>query len=165
MNEITELLSKSDFKDMIRIFNEEKVQFIVIGGTAVIIYGYTRLTKDLDLWVWANPANAIRIVKALEKFGAPMHEITAEDFEKEGTIFQIGVAPIRIDIITATVGVKFEEAFRNIENIEADGINIPLISISDLIENKKATGRPQDLIDVEHLEAILKRKKGIGKKA
>jgi predicted nucleotidyltransferase len=153
-----ELFSKEDFKDMVRIFNEEGVQYILLGGMAVIIHGYARSTKDLDLWVWANPENAVRVMRALEKFGAPMHDISVKDFEKEGTIFQIGVRPIRIDIITATVGINFAEAYQNIEKINVDGVNIPLISIPDLIKNKKATGRLTDLNDVEHLEVILKRK-------
>jgi predicted nucleotidyltransferase len=152
------LLSKEDFKDMVRALNEENVRFILLGGFAVIIHGYTRSTKDLDLWIWANPENAVRIIRALEKFGAPMHDVSTKDFEKEGTIFQIGVQPIRIDIITAATGISFEEAYKNVENICVDGINVPLISIPDLIQNKKATARPQDLIDVEHLEVILKRK-------
>jgi len=152
------LSSQKDFKDMISIFNEEEVEFMVIGGMAVMIHGYVRATKDLDLWVWANSENSIRVIKALEKFGAPMDSISAADFEQEGVIFQIGVEPIRIDIITAPAGIKFEEVYPNIQIVEIDGLKIPLISIPDLIKNKKATGRSQDLTDVKHLERILKLK-------
>jgi len=159
-----EMLLKEDFRDILSIFNEENVQYMLVGGLAAILHGYSRFTRDIDLFVWPNAENAVRIIKALEKFGAPMHDISAEDFEKEGTIFQIGFAPIRIDIITAIDGINFKEAYENIQIAEVDALKIPLISLLDLIRNKKAVGRGQDLVDVEHLEVILRRKSANGKK-
>ncbi|MDR2728115.1 MAG: nucleotidyl transferase AbiEii/AbiGii toxin family protein [Chitinispirillales bacterium] len=153
-----EMLLKEDFYDILHIFNEESVQYMVVGGLAAILHGYSRFTKDIDLLVWPNQENAIRVMKALEKFGAPMHDISAADFEKEGTVFQIGIAPVRIDIITAVAEVNFKEAYQRAQMTEIDGLKVPLISIPDLIRNKKAAGRGQDLVDVEHLEVILKRK-------
>ncbi|MDR2577201.1 MAG: nucleotidyltransferase [Chitinispirillales bacterium] len=155
MNALEEMILEVDYKDMIVAFIDEDVRFLLIGGRAVGAYGYPRATKDLDLWVWANPENSVRVIKALEKFGAPMDHISAKDFAKEGTIFQIGVAPVRIDIITATVGVTFEEAHSNLVIMEIDGLKIPVISLTDLIKNKKAAGRQRDLNDVQHLEKIL----------
>jgi predicted nucleotidyltransferase len=158
MNAIKEMLAKRDYNDMLQIFNEEKVRFIVIGGMAAMLHGYVRATKDLDLWVLANQENSVRVINALRKFGAPMDDISEKDFEKEGVIFQIGVDPIRIDVTTTIEGIKFDEAYSNIEMVEIDGVNIPLISISDLIRNKKASGRMQDLADIAQLEKILERK-------
>jgi predicted nucleotidyltransferase len=153
-----ELLLKKDYSDIIKIFLEENVTFLLIGGISMNLHGYVRATKDLDLWVQASKENAPKIIKALAKFGAPMKDISAQDFEKEGTVFQIGVVPIRIDIITQIAGIKFDEAIQNAKIIEIDGINIPTISLHDLIKNKKATGRLQDLADAEKLEQVLKRK-------
>jgi len=150
-----EPLLKKDFIDMIKIFIEEQVQFLLVGGISINLYGYIRATKDLDLWVLASKENAPKIIKSLAKFGAPMQDISLQDFEKEGTIFQIGVEPIRIDVITKIAGIKFEEAIRNYNAMEIDGINIPTISLPDLIKNKKSTGRLRDLADAEVLEKIL----------
>jgi len=164
MNAAQEMLSKRDFRDILQIFNEENVQYMIVGGLAAILHGYMRLTKDIDLLVWPNPENAVRVMEALEKFGAPMHDISAADFEKEGTIFQIGIAPVRIDVLTAIDKVNFKEAYENVQISEIHGLKIPLISIPDLIRNKKAAGRGQDLVDVEHLEVILRRKSAKEKK-
>lgn len=158
MNLAEEMLAQKDFYDMLRIFNEENVQYLLVGGLAAILHGYERITKDIDLLVWPNKDNSVRIMKALESFGAPLHDISAEDFEKEGTVFQIGVQPIRIDIITQIVEVNFEDAYKNAQIVEINELKIPLISIPDLIRNKKAAGRRKDLDDAEHLEVILKRR-------
>jgi len=149
---------QDDFKDMIKILLEEKVKFILVGGIAVILYGHVRGTKDLDLWVYANPQNAPLLIKALAKFGAPMQDIFASDFELEGTVFQIGTAPVRIDIITRIAGLNFEEAMHNVNIMEIDGLQVPVISIEDLIKNKKASGRFQDLADARVLEKILEKR-------
>jgi len=158
MKKIDEVFSKRDFTDILDIFIEEDVKFMIIGGVAIMLHGYVRLTEDLDLWVWANPENAAKIVKALIKFGAPMENISEEDFEKEEMIIQLGVKPIRIDVTTKIEGITFEEAYPNAQKIEIDGKLLPVISINDLIKNKKASGRKKDLIDVERLEKIQKAK-------
>jgi predicted nucleotidyltransferase len=102
------------------------------------------------------------VVEALAKFGAPMQDISVRDFESEGTIFQIGVEPVRIDVITKVAGLKFEEAIQNAKMMEIEELNVPTISLQDLIKNKKASGRHRDLDDVESLEKILERSKGRG---
>jgi predicted nucleotidyltransferase len=150
---------EKDYKDLISIFIEEKVKFLLVGGYAVGLYGHPRPTKDLDLWVYANSENAPLVIKALAKFGDPMQDISVQDFETEGTIFQIGVEPVRIDVITRIAGIKFEEAIINAKIIKIEELNIPIISLPDLIINKKASGRHRDLDDVESLEKILENKK------
>jgi len=154
----TKFVLQDDFKDMLKILLEENVKFILVGGIAVILYGHVRGTKDLDLWVYADPQNAPLLIKALARFGAPMQDISASDFELEGTVFQIGTAPIRIDIITRIAGLNFEEAMHNINIMEIDGLQVPVISIEDLIKNKKASGRFQDLADARILEKILEKR-------
>jgi predicted nucleotidyltransferase len=158
MNDFNKMIIEDDFRDMIAALLEENVQFLLIGGYAVSLHGYQRMTKDIDFWVLASPENSVRLMSALEKFGAPTHDISAKDFEIAGTNYQIGVIPVRIDIITKLAGVEFEEAYQNMNIIEVDGLKIPVISITDLIANKKAAGRDRDLVDVRHLEVILKRK-------
>jgi len=153
-----EFTLKDDYKDMIKILLEENVKFILVGGIAVILYGHVRGTKDLDLWVYANSQNAPLLIKALAKFGAPMQDVFSSDFELEGTIFQIGTEPIRIDIITKIAGLNFEEAMNNVNIMEIDGLQVPVISIEDLIKNKKASGRFQDLADARVLEKILEKR-------
>jgi len=152
-----EPLLKKDFSDMIKIFLEEQVQFLLVGGISINLYGYVRTTKDMDLWVQASKENSAKVIAALAKFGAPMQDVSVQDFEKEGMVFQIGVEPIRIDVLTRITGVKFEDAIKNVKIMEIDGINIPTISIQDLIKNKKASGRHKDLADAEVLEKILEK--------
>jgi len=157
MSDLNDMIIEADYLDMVAALIDEKVQFLLVGGYAVGLHGYQRSTKDIDFWVLANPENAVRLTKALEKFGAPMHDFSAKDFEKKGTNFQIGVAPIRIDIITEIAGVEFEDAYRNMKPIDVNGYEIPVISIPDLIKNKRHTGRNRDLDDAEHLDVILKK--------
>jgi predicted nucleotidyltransferase len=155
MSKSERMIIEDDYIDMIAALIDENVRFLLVGGYAVGLHGYQRSTKDIDFWVSASQENAVRLTRALEKFGAPMREFSAKDFEEKGTNFQIGVAPMRIDIITEIAGVDFEEAYKNMKTVEVDGHKIPVISISDLIKNKKHTGRMRDLDDAEHLEVIL----------
>jgi predicted nucleotidyltransferase len=157
MKKQKDLTFAKDYLDILEIFLAENVQFMIIGGYAVGLWGHPRATKDLDLWIWANSENAVKVVKALKIFGAPMDDISEKDFEKEGIVFQIGVEPVRIDITTTIEGIHFEEAYPNMQNADINGMKVPLISIEDLIKNKKASGRLQDLADNERLEKIQKR--------
>ncbi|MCL1945527.1 MAG: nucleotidyltransferase [Chitinivibrionia bacterium] len=150
-----------DFKDMFKEFNKQGVKYVLVGGLATILYGYQRLTQDLDLFILANSQNAELVMKALIKYGAPMEMVSKEDFEKEGTTFQMGVKPNRIDILTAISGIKFDEVYKNAIDVEVDELEFKMISIEDLIKNKLASGRKRDLDDVENLEEILLRRKGL----
>lgn len=147
-----------DYRDMLHALSDEKVSFILVGAYALAAHGYPRATMDIDIWVMPSPRNAEAVLRALRRFGAPLHNLTREDFQKEGTIFQIGIAPRRIDIITAASGLKFEEVFQNSISIIIEGIEVHIPSIDDLIRNKRATGRTKDLADIEALESLKKSK-------
>jgi hypothetical protein len=141
-----------DFRDLLAEFNAKRVEYLVVGGHALAAHGLVRATKDLDLWVRPDPANAVRVIAALVSFGAPLQDLTESDLASDGTIFQIGVPPIRIDVITSIDGVAFEDAWpARIEARFADQ-TVPVLSRADLIRNKRTAGRPQDLLDVDWLE-------------
>jgi hypothetical protein len=142
----------SDFSDLLKLFNEYGVRYLVIGGYAVIQYAEPRFTKDLDLWISTDTTNALAVYKALKSFGAPLAGMTEADFLEEGYFYQMGVPPIRVDIMMGIPGIDFESSWQNRNEIEFDGLSVPFISKQDLIVSKKASGRPQDLIDAELLE-------------
>ena len=101
-----------DYRDMLRALSDENVRFILVGAYALAAHGYPRATLDIDIWVMPSPQNAEAVLRALSRFGAPLHNLTKEDLQRDGTIFQIGVAPRRINIITAASGLQFEETYR-----------------------------------------------------
>jgi hypothetical protein len=140
-----------DFKDMLQCLLDEKVDFLLVGGYAMAAHGYPRATKDMDIWVWPHPDNATKVCKALTRFGAPMEGINSKDFAQPGIVFQIGVPPNRIDISTLADGVDFSECQRSRLIVDIEGIAIPIISKADIIKNKRAAGRPQDLVDANVL--------------
>ncbi len=141
-----------DFADLLRIFYEEKVEYLIVGAYAVIFYTEPRYTKDLDIWVNPTPENAKRVWRALERFGAPLIDVKLEDFTNRELVYQIGVAPNRIDILMGIEGVDFEEAYsRKVESRYGD-IPIYLISKEDLIKSKEEAGRLQDRLDLEKLK-------------
>jgi predicted nucleotidyltransferase len=148
-----------DYKEMLQCLLEENVRFLLVGAYAVAVHGFPRATKDIDFFVWATPENAANLMRALTKFGAPLHDISEADLSSEGIIFQIGNSPRRIDIITNISGVKFEQAYANKATISIEGIDVPVISLEDLIANKRASARTQDLADVEKLESISLQKR------
>jgi len=143
-----------DFRDLLFGFDDEKVEFLVIGGHAVTRHGYLRATFDLDVFVRPSTENAPRVMAALAKFGAPLtaHGVTTADFAKTGTIYQIGVPPCRIDVLTSIAGVTFDEAWASRVNGRIDGRTIAFIGREALIRNKRAAGRPKDIVDADHLE-------------
>lgn len=143
-----------DYKDMLRALSDEKVKFILVGAYALAAHGYPRATMDIDIWIMPSPDNTEAVLRALRRFGAPLHNLTKEDLQKDATIFQIGVAPRRIDIITAASGLQFEHTYQNSIMVNIDGIDVRIPSIEDLIINKKATGRTKDLADAEALESL-----------
>ena len=141
-----------DFSGLLREFNAYAVEYLVVGAHALAAHGHVRATKDLDVWVRPSAENATRVMQALSAFGAPFGDLTEEDLTRRGTIFQIGVPPLRIDVITAIDGVEFSEAWtRKFEGRFGD-VPAFVLSKSDLIKNKKTAGRLQDLADAEALE-------------
>lgn len=145
----------SDYSDMLHVLSKHNVKFMLVGGFALAAHGYPRATLDIDLWVLASNENAVAVYSALKEFGTPMTGLTPGDFAEEGMIFQIGVAPRRIDIITKIDGVDFNDAYAKATPLPLNGISIPVISLSDLLVNKKASNRLKDLADVELLKNLL----------
>lgn len=143
-----------DYRDILHALSDENVRFILVGAYALAAHGYPRATMDIDIWVMPSPENAEAVLRALRRFGSPLHNLTQNDLEVDGTIFQIGIAPRRIDIITEATGLKFEQAYQNSVLVNIDGIDVHIPSIDDLIINKKATGRTKDLADAEALELL-----------
>ena len=143
-----------DYRDMLQSLVDERVRFLLVGAYALAAHGYPRATMDIDIWVMPAPDNAAAVLRALRRFGAPLHELTKADLEKEGTVFQIGVAPRRIDIITTASGLNFDEAFSHATTVGIEGIAVRIPSVADLIRNKRASGRTKDLADAEALEEL-----------
>jgi len=141
-----------DFSDLLSMLREEKAEFLVVGAHALALQGHIRATKDLDVWIRSTPENAPRVHRALARFGAPMTGIEPQEFATHGFIFQIGVAPIRIDIITSIEGIGFEDAWTDHLVGKFFGQDVPALSRRALLLNKRAAGRPQDLADVDWLE-------------
>jgi predicted nucleotidyltransferase len=141
------------FVEMLSELSDAEVEFLVIGAHAVAAHGYLRGTRDLDVWIRPVPENAQRVWRALVNFGAPLRDVTVHDLSTPGTIYQIGADPIRIDLLTAPAGVDFEEAWANRAMVTIDGRAFPFLGKADLIKSKRAAGRRQDLLDLDHLEA------------
>ena len=125
---------------------------MIVGAHAVAAHGQPRATGDLDIWVRATSDNAERVFSALKNFGAPLSNLSTEDLSHSGTVFQIGVAPSRIDVLTSITGVAFDEAWKSKIQITIENLTIFCIGKNELLVNKKATGRPKDLADVDLLE-------------
>jgi predicted nucleotidyltransferase len=143
-----------DYKDILHALSDEKVRFLLVGAYALAAHGYPRATMDIDIWVMPSPDNADAVLRALRRFGASLQNLTREDLQKDGTIFQIGVSPRRIDIITSASGLQFEPVYQNSIPVNIEGIEVRIPPIDDLIVNKKATGRTKDAADVEVLESL-----------
>ena len=140
-----------DFNEFVELFVANDVRFLVVGGYALAAHGYPRATDDFDAWVWANSENAEKIVECLTEFGFGKLNLSADDFTTPDRVVQLGYPPYRIDIITSITGVEFENAWANRWVIDVDGMLVPFIGRDDLLKNKRATGRPKDLLDVEYL--------------
>ena len=142
----------SDFSDLLRIFNDNNVRYLIIGGYAVVQYAEPRYTKDLDIWISTDITNAKSVYKALEEFGAPLEKLTEKDFAEEGYFYQMGVPPVRVDILMGIPGVAFEKAWKKRVEVKFDELVVSFISKEDLITAKRASGRQQDLLDADALE-------------
>jgi len=142
-----------DFRDILLALRAEGAEFLVVGAYAMGAHGVPRATGDLDLWVGTAADNAGRVYRALASFGAPLKNLSAADLQSPDLIYQVGVVPQRIDVITSIEGVTFAEAFPRRLNLEVGGVPVPVLSRDDLICNKRAAGRPKDVVDVALLEA------------
>jgi predicted nucleotidyltransferase len=150
-----------DYEDLLKAFNAQSVKYLVVGAYAVAYYTEPRYTKDIDIWVGPSKTNAAKVHRALKEFGAPLINITPEDFSTRGTTYQIGVPPVRIDIMTELGGVSFAEAWRKRKTARYGGTPAHMIGLEELIIAKRVAGRERDVVDLAKLEK--KRKKRTGK--
>lgn len=141
-----------DFKEFIQSLNDNGVRYLVVGGYAVALHGYPRYTKDIDIWIEMTSDNARRIIQALHQFGFGSLGLKEQDFLEADTIIQLGYPPRRIDLITTLAGVDFETCFAARLVVKLDDALVNFIDLDNLRMNKRATGRAQDLADIENLE-------------
>jgi predicted nucleotidyltransferase len=153
------MIVEPDYLDFIKLLNQNEVVYMIVGGYALAAHDAPRFTGDLDIWIKQEEANAKKTVKALNDFGFGSLGITASDFLSQNYFIQLGYAPVRIDITADISGITFDEAFTRKKVINLNGVEVPFIGIDDLIKNKIASGRDQDLVDVKKLRKIIARKK------
>jgi hypothetical protein len=144
-----------DYKDILQSLHDAQAEFILVGAYALAVHGFPRATMDIDIWVSPTKDNAHKVHEALAKFGAPMEMFRIEDLVNPDMVFQLGVAPRRIDLMTSISGVSFAEAAAAALSKKIEGIPIKVLSVKDLIRNKSASGRPKDFSDVEYLKGLL----------
>jgi hypothetical protein len=142
----------ADFLDLLTALSRADARVMLVGGHAVAFYGRPRATKDFDLWMDATPDNAARVLTALRAFGAPLGTLSEQDLAQPGHGFRMGVPPLRIEVLTEISGVTFAEAWPRRETLDLGGLAVAVIGRDDLLRNKRAAGRPQDLADVDVLE-------------
>lgn len=140
-----------DFVDLLHAFHGADVRFLIVGAYALAHYGRPRATGDLDIWVDATPENAGRVIRALAAFGAPLADVRERDFAEPGVVFQIGVPPGRIDVLTELTGITFDDAWPDRERGQFGGVTVDFIGRAAFIQNKRATGRSKDLGDIDGL--------------
>lgn len=141
-----------DFLDALRALLETEARFLMVGAFAVSVHAEPRATGDLDIWVESTPENATKVYAALLAFGAPLADLTEKDLATPDVVFQMGLPPNRIDILTSISGVSFEKAWKDRLNVSMSELTVPVIGRASLLTNKRAAGRPKDLIDLELLE-------------
>jgi hypothetical protein len=140
-----------DFVEMLSALSAAGARFLIVGAHALAAYGTPRATGDLDIWIDAAPENAARVLRALTEFGAALFDLTVEDLSKPDTVFQLGLPPCRIDILSSISGVEFNDAWPRRLEVTIAGLSVGVIGRSDFIANKKASGRPKDLMDIDLL--------------
>ncbi len=143
-----------NYLDLLRLLNEYKVKYLIIGGYAVINYTEPRYTKDLDIWVEASVTNAKKLINALGEFGAPIDNLTVDDLSTPGLLYVFGIPPLRVDILNRASGVKFENAWKNRNTIKIEKNKVNFVDLKALIKLKRAANRAQDLADLEKLYKV-----------
>ncbi len=143
-----------DFKEFVGLLNARGVEYLVVGGYAVGLHGYPRYTGDLDIWVSAEPGNAGRLLSALEAFGFGGLGVTQEDFTRPDRVLQLGQPPFRIDLLTTIDGADFADCYPNRVIVEYESLQVAFIGLDDLRRNKRASGRPKDLHDLDELGGL-----------
>lgn len=153
------MIVEPDYLDFLKLLNKNEVNYMIIGGYALAAHEVPRYTGDIDIWVKSDPENAGKIVQAIDEFGFGSLGISKEDFLSQNYFIQIGYAPVRIDITADISGITFEEAIKRRTIIDLGGLSVPFIGLEDLIKNKLASARAQDIVDVENLRKIMNQKK------
>jgi len=141
-----------DFKEFLQLLNLKKIEYLVVGGYAVGYHGYPRATGDMDIWIAINEQNAMKMVEAMKEFGFDPPELQKELFLKEQKVIRMGVPPMRLEIFTSIDGVNFKTCFNNRVIADFGDFKVNFISKDDLLINKRASGRPQDLVDFDKLQ-------------
>ena len=146
-----------DFSDILSELTAAGAEFMIVGAFAIAAHGNPRATGDIDIWVRPSRENAERVLVALRAFGAPLADLSTDDLIDEQTVFQIGVAPVRIDILAGIDGISFEDAWPRRVEANLGTLTVPVLGLADLATNKRAAGRPKDLADLAWIEAQLRR--------
>lgn len=146
-----EMQLPADFKEFLRLLRSHGVEYLLIGGYAVVYYGYPRATGDIDIWIAVHPENARRMVDVVRDFGFDTPDLSPEMFLREGKMVRMGNVPLRIEILTAISGVTFEECYADRLEKTVDGIEVSLLALHHLKRNKRASGRNKDLNDLQNL--------------
>ena len=141
-----------DFKEFVQLLNAHDVKYLVVGGYAVALHGYPRNTKDIDVWLWLDAANAEKLLQTLDEFGFGSLGLTTEDFLVPDQIIQLGYPPARIDLITTLPGVEFTDCYASRLEIQVENTTVNFIDLENLKRNKRASGRPQDIADLANLK-------------
>jgi predicted nucleotidyltransferase len=144
-------LLPDDFRDFLKLCNQKRVKYLLIGGYAVGYHGYPRATADMDIWIERSQVNADKLVAVLKAFGFDVPELSADLFLEEGKVTRMGRPPIRLELLNEISGVTFSECYPRRQRARLDGIRFYIISRRHLIANKQAAGRPKDIDDLEHL--------------
>jgi len=140
-----------DFRVFLKLLNSKRIEYLLIGGYAVGYYGYPRATADMDIWIAISKENARKVTEAMKDFGVNTPALSEGIFLEPGKIIRMGYPPIRIEVLTEISGVNFKRCYARRKEIKIDGIKIKMISLGDLLKNKKASGRHKDLNDLENL--------------
>jgi hypothetical protein len=146
------MITQQHFEELLRLLEENKVEYVIVGGYAVAFHGYPRFTKDIDIFFRNSSDNIKKVIASLIQFGFPESDLPESFFSDTGNIIQFGVSPLRVDIINEIDGVSFNEAFDNSIRGKYGSVEVNFIGRVQLIKNKKESGRPQDLVDAEKLE-------------
>jgi len=147
------MLTSPDFLELLSLFERYKVRFLIVGGYAVMRYTEPRFTKGLDILIAIDKDNAASVYNALKKFCAPLKDLTEQNFSNKEYFYQMGAPPLRVDILMSIPGVEFEQAWQGREELVIAGTTLPFIGKTELIQSKRAAGRPQDLLDLDKLES------------
>jgi hypothetical protein len=145
------MLSK-DFKEFVELLNSNAVEYLIVGGYALAVHGQPRYTGDLDIWLGTDMENIERLLKALSQFGFGSLGLKASDFQEPGAMIQLGYPPVRIDLLTSIDGVAFTDAYARRQVVTIAGLQLPILSLDDFKANKRASGRPKDIADLESLD-------------